>query len=316
MMKFQKIIKWFLCAVLIISGTVAGTSAVNPTVAQAKKSTRVVKVTYKKVTKRAYKIKKGKKVYTTSKLKKVAHFSKRARHTTVYRYKQGKVTRANHKKAIYYYVKSNNGQVKGWIWRGNLKAKKTSAKKTTTKKTEQSATPTADAVETPAKVETNKTVTKPVMPANSQSSSSTGTPTTPTTPTTSTTPTTPTNPQQPTTPTTVPDDKQEVVKTTIYGPLSEGNKIIATGDIPYTKGATGYSVLKTLCDNNGISIVGTDYVSSIGGKKAGTGGVGGGWLYAVNDKFFDFAATDCQLKPGDVVNWMWTQTQGDRGYDF
>lgn len=296
-MKLHSIAKWLVCTTLIIGGSAWGTS-LQETSAQAKAATRVVKVQYRQVSKKAYTVKKGT-LYTTSRLKKVAHHGKNYRHTTFYRYKQGKVTRANHRKAIYYYVKSSNGQVKGWIWRGYLTAKPTT-KRVTQPATSTTATTTTTAPTTPA---------EPTTPATNQSTTTPGM-------TTSTPSNSSTEPAQPVKPSQDQADQQTDVQVTILGPLAEGNKTIASGSVAFKQGMNAYDVLKTICDQHNIAVVGTDYVSAIDGKRAGTGGVGGGWLYSVNGVFPDVGCTQYTLKAGDVVAWMWTQTTGDRGYSF
>lgn len=138
----NKLVKLAACTMMLAGGVALGTAyqpAGSAITAQAKsKSTKVVKVSYKNLTKKAYHVTSGT-FYTTSHLTKVAHYGTHYKSTTFYTYKQGTVKRANGKTAVYYYVKSSNGQVKGWIWHSSLKpgAAKKAASTTPTSQTVQ-----------------------------------------------------------------------------------------------------------------------------------------------------------------------------------
>lgn len=92
------------------------------------KSAKVL--SHKKLKKRTVHATKGD-LYTSWKLSKISHHMKNYEHTTLYRTKQATIRKTNGKKAIYQYVKSINGKVKGWIWRGYLKTGKAAKSKRT-----------------------------------------------------------------------------------------------------------------------------------------------------------------------------------------
>lgn len=301
-MKMNKLIKLAACTMMLAGGVALG-NAVQPAgsaiTAQAKsKSTKVVKVSYKNLSKKAYHLTTGT-LYTTSHLTKVAHYGVHYKSTTFYTYKQGTVKRANGKKAVYYYVKSSNSKVKGWIWHSYLKkgaAKKTTSTKptTTTSTKPASTTSTPNSSSTGTKAPITSLVNGASSTTNNGGNTSTGTSTTP--------------------------DAQSV-QVVVYGPMAEGNPIYASGLVKVENGATAFSVLQQVCKTNGVPLSytgsgSTIYVTSINGKNAGTGGVGGGWLVSVNGKFLDASAGTYAVHPGDIVNWEWTQTAGDRGGSF
>lgn len=279
-MKFTKLVKLLAGTALVLGGLAIGTgvSSTATTVQAKTKSTKVVKATYKKLSKKAYHVTTGT-FYSTSKLTKANHYAKNYKHTTFYTYNQATVTRANGKKAVYYYVKSSNGKVKGWIWHSSLKKGVAPAVKTTTT--------------TPAKTTTTTTTTP------------SSTTTTPQAPITSLVGSDGTS--------TNANDEQ--VQVQIFGPLEDGNKVLKSGTIAIKDGDTAFDVLQQL--DSDISYTGsgsTIYVSRIDGYTAGHAGVGGGWLYCVNGSFPNYSAGAYKLKSGDLVQWMWTSTMGDRGW--
>lgn len=269
-MKFTKLVKILAGTTLAIGSLAVGTGiSSNTTTVQAKtKSTKVVKAAYKKLSKKAYHVTKGT-FYSTSKLTKKNHYAKNYPHTTFYTYTQATVTRANGKKAIYYYVKTSNGKVKGWIWHSYLK--KGVAPKKATSNTTSTTTPKA-----------------PITPlVGSDSTSST----------------------------TSSSVKAEQAQVQVLGPISQGNKVLASGTVDIKDGDTAFSVLQKL--GVSVSYTGdgdTTYVTNIDGLQAGTAGTGGGWLYCVNGSFPTMSAGAYTVKSGDTIQWVWTDTQGDRGW--
>jgi hypothetical protein len=301
-MKFNKLIKAAACAMMLAGGIAMGTTY-QPTgsviTVQAKtKSKKVVKVKYKNLSKKAYHVTTGT-FYSTSYLKKANHLGVHYKTTTFYTYKQGTVTRANGTKSVYYYVKSSNGKVKGWIWHSYLKkgapAKKTTSTKSTTTKntsTTSSTSPATTTTSTGAKAPITAQVTGATATTNSSSTSSNGTATT----------------------------QDEAVSVTVSGPLPS-NETYASGSIKIKDGATAFTVLQTLCSNAGISLGytgsgSTVYVNMINGHIAGTSGNGGGWIYSVNGVYPKASAGGYAVHDGDIVNWQWTTKSGDRGYNF
>ncbi len=282
-MKFNKVVKLLAGITLLSGGLFVGASvntSATPTItAQAKsKSTKVVKVSYKKLSQKAYHAKAGI-LYTTSKLTKVGHYAVHYKNTTFYTYDQGTVKRANGKKAIYYYVKSSNGKVKGWIWHGYLtKGKAPAAKKTTSTK---STTTTSSTTATTATTGTTSS-SAPITALQTTGASATGS-----------------------------NENTSQVTVQVFGPIADGNQILASGTVTLQDGDTAFSVLKEIATVSSTGSGSSAYVSSINGKTAGTGG---GWLYTVNGVFPDYSAGAYKVKSGDVVQWLWTQTAGDRGW--
>lgn len=279
-MKFTKLVKLLAGTALVLGGLAVGTGvSATTTTAQAKtKSTKVVKATYKKISKKAYHVTKGT-FYSTSKLTKANHYAKNYKHTTFYTYNQATVTRANGKKAVYYYVKASNNKVKGWIWHSYLKkGVAPAAKKTTTTTTSNKTTTT-----TPS---TTTTTTTPQAPITSLVGSGSTT-----------------------------NATEEQVQVQIFGPQEEGNKILKSGTVDIQSGDTAFDVLEKL--DSDISYTGsgsTIYVNRIGSYTAGTSGNGGGWLYNINGSYPSRSAGASPVKNGDLVQWVWTSKPGDRGW--
>lgn len=309
-MKFNKLIKIAACAMMLAGGIAMGTTY-QPTgsviTAQAKtKSKKVVKVKYKNLSKKAYHVTTGT-FYSTSYLKKANHLGVHYKSTTFYTYKQGTVTRANGTKSVYYYVKSSNGKVKGWIWHSYLK-KGAPAKKTTSTKSTTTKNTSTTSVTTPATTTSGTTSTGAQAPITAQVTGATGS-------TSATTNSSSTSSKGTAT------TQDEAVSVTVNGPLEDGNQIYASGSIKIKDGATAFTVLQTLCSNAGISLGytgsgSTVYVNMINGHIAGTSGKGGGWIYSVNGSYPSGSAGGYTVHDGDIVNWQWTTKTGDRGYNF
>ncbi|KRN23245.1 hypothetical protein FD14_GL000714 [Secundilactobacillus similis DSM 23365 = JCM 2765] len=264
-----------------------------------------MKVKYKKLSKKAYHVTTGT-FYSTSYLKKANHLGVHYQSTTFYTYQQATVTRANGSKAVYYYVKSSNGKVKGWIWHSYLKKGAVSNKKTATTATKSS---NKTAVTTPATSTTGSTTstTSATAPITALQAGGTSSATSVAGGSTSTG-----------TSTTPASDSYAV---SIEGPIADGSQVWASETVKVKQGDTAFTALQKLCrDNNmqmGYTGSGTSvYVSSINYKGAGTNGSGGGWLYSVNGAFPNHSAGGYDLQGGETIVWMWTQNSGDRGYNF
>ncbi|WP_048734819.1 CAP domain-containing protein [Levilactobacillus koreensis] len=135
-MKLLRQLKLLLVFALAVGGLTLG---VTPAAAHQTKKAIVLKTT--KVSTKAYHATKGK-IYRNTTLTKVAHNAKNYPRTTLYVTKHATIRKANHKRAIYYYI--GKGKAKGWIWHGYLKAGK-ATKKTTTAVTQPTAKTTFDA---------------------------------------------------------------------------------------------------------------------------------------------------------------------------
>lgn len=100
-------------------GTVSGISVsfTSPNALAKTKLARVI--SYKKLSKTSYNVNKGY-LYTNPRLNKKAHRAANYLSWTFYATESAKVKKANGKEATYYYLKSGNNKVKGWIWKGNL----------------------------------------------------------------------------------------------------------------------------------------------------------------------------------------------------
>lgn len=242
-MKHYRFMRAFVLGILVLVGVlIAGsfsTTASQPAQAQ---SAKVVRVKTMNISKKATHVSQGA-MYSSNRLTKMVHNGANYKGTTFYTYQQAQVTRSNKKKTAYVYIKSANGQVTGWIWKGYLKAGKATVTNVSNKK----------------------------------------------------------------------------VTVQVNGPLSEGNKIIASGPVSFKTSATAFSVLQALTKRKGIKIAYTGrgsstYVTMIAGKKAGSGGVGGGWVYQVNGHYSSRSAGAYKLKNGDKVQWAWSEKAGDRGW--
>lgn len=101
-------------------GTVSGISVSTFTSPNALARTKLARViSYKKLSKTPYNVNKGY-LYTNPRLNKKAHRAANYLSWTFYATESAKVKKANGKEATYYYLKSGNNKVKGWIWKGNL----------------------------------------------------------------------------------------------------------------------------------------------------------------------------------------------------
>lgn len=101
-------------------GTVSGISVSTFTSPNALAKTKLARViSYKKLSKTPYNVNKGY-LYTNPRLNKKAHRAANYPSWTFYATESAKVKKANGKEATYYYLKSGNNKVKGWIWKGNL----------------------------------------------------------------------------------------------------------------------------------------------------------------------------------------------------
>ncbi|MBT9672395.1 DUF4430 domain-containing protein [Secundilactobacillus kimchicus] len=286
-MKRLRLTKLLTVTALLLGGLAlgTGTSSTAPSAQAKTKSTKVVKATYKRLTKKAYHVTSGV-FYSTSKLTRANHYAVNYPHTTFYTYSQATITRANGKRSVYYYMTTSNHKVKGWIWHGYLKkgsapaVKKTPASQTTT-------TTTTTTVTTPTAPTTTTTGSQaPITPLVGNTGTSTNT-----------------------------NVNTEQVQVQIFGPLEEGNKVLKSGNVAIKDGDTAFDVLKQL--DSDISYTGSGssiYVTRIGSYTAGSGGVGGGWLYNVNGSYPNASAGSYKVKSGDLVQWVWTSTLGDRGW--
>ncbi|WP_203640111.1 hypothetical protein [Levilactobacillus wangkuiensis] len=89
-----------------------------------KKSAKVIRS--KKMKKTAYHANGGY-IYSSAKLTKKSHKAFNYLKTTFYATKSVTVKKTNGKTATYYYIKNSKGNVKGYIWKGNLKKINTKA---------------------------------------------------------------------------------------------------------------------------------------------------------------------------------------------
>lgn len=101
-------------------GTVSGISVSTFTSPNALAKTKLARViSYKKLSKTPYNVNKGY-LYTNPRLNKKAHRAANYLSWTFYATESAKVKKSNGKEVTYYYLKSGNNKVKGWIWKGNL----------------------------------------------------------------------------------------------------------------------------------------------------------------------------------------------------
>ncbi|MFC6261740.1 CAP domain-containing protein [Levilactobacillus fujinensis] len=131
-MKILRQLKLVLVLALAIGGITSGVTPVA-----ASQSTKAIVLKTTKVSATAYHATKGK-IYHDTTLTKVAHNAKNYPRTTLYVTKHATIRKANHQRAIYYYI--GKGKVKGWIWHGYLKAGKPAKKGTSVAKSAAKAT--------------------------------------------------------------------------------------------------------------------------------------------------------------------------------
>lgn len=104
-----------------------GVSSLPTTTLPALAKTKAAKaLSSKKLKKTAYHVNGGY-LYSSTKLTKKSHKAFKYLKTTFYATKSVKLKKRNGKTATYYYVKNKRGNVKGWIWKGNLKKVNTKA---------------------------------------------------------------------------------------------------------------------------------------------------------------------------------------------
>lgn len=103
----------------VVSATGLSTSSDTNVYAKSKLA-RVI--SYKSLHKVPYNVNGGY-LYTTARLNKKAHKATNYLSWTFYATKSAKVKKANGKVGTYYYLKSRNNKVRGWIWKGNLSKK-------------------------------------------------------------------------------------------------------------------------------------------------------------------------------------------------
>ncbi|KRM44206.1 hypothetical protein FC51_GL001660 [Lentilactobacillus parabuchneri DSM 5707 = NBRC 107865] len=103
-------------------GTI-GFSTLKFNTQQVLAKTRFAKViSYKKLSNSPYNVNGGY-IYTNARLNKKSHDASHYLNKTFYALESAKVKKNNGKIAIYYYLKSSNGKIKGWIWSGNVSKK-------------------------------------------------------------------------------------------------------------------------------------------------------------------------------------------------
>lgn len=103
-------------------GTI-GFSTLKFNTQQVLAKTRFAKViSYKKLSNSPYNVNGGY-IYTNARLIKKSHDASNYLNQTFYALESAKVKKTNGKIAIYYYLRSSNGKIKGWIWNGNVSKK-------------------------------------------------------------------------------------------------------------------------------------------------------------------------------------------------
>jgi len=104
-----------------------GVATLPTNILPALAKTKAAKViSTKKITKSAYHANGGY-IYSSTKLTKKSHKAFNYLKTTFYATKSVKLKKSNGKTATYYYIKNSKGNVKGYIWKGNLKKVNTKA---------------------------------------------------------------------------------------------------------------------------------------------------------------------------------------------
>ncbi|SPC39797.1 DUF4430 domain-containing protein [Latilactobacillus fuchuensis] len=125
-----------------------------------------------------------------------------------------------------------------------------------------------------------------------------------------------TNQQAQTTTTAQPATKKVTVS--IYGPISEGDKLLINHDsVAMNDGDKVIDVLKRDTAGHGMALsykgaASTVYVQGINGLFEFDKGSQSGWLYRVNGVFPNYSCGSYTVKSGDVIEWMYTE---DLGHD-
>lgn len=125
-----------------------------------------------------------------------------------------------------------------------------------------------------------------------------------------------TNQQAQTTTTAQPATKKVTVS--IYGPITEGNKLLINHDsVAMNDGDKVIDVLKRDTAGHGMALsykgaASTVYVQGINGLFEFDKGSQSGWLYRVNGVFPNYSCGSYTVKSGDVIEWMYTE---DLGHD-
>lgn len=95
------------------------------------------------------------------------------------------------------------------------------------------------------------------------------------------------------------------------GKAPSSGVILGRTAVSFDDGESVYTVLKSACDANGISLGGSgSYVSSIAGLAERDCGGGSGWLYKVNGVFMSVGCGSCTVEDGDVIVWLYTCDMG------
>ena len=115
-----------------------------------------------------------------------------------------------------------------------------------------------------------------------------------------------TTPQSSTEESTTQEPVQESVRVTIRGIDS----IIEDVEVVYKEGLDAFDVLKSVCNQKGISLETTGkgitvYVSSINGLAEMEYGPMSGWKYKVNGQMYSKGAGQYLVKSGDHVEWFY-----------
>lgn len=120
----NKLIKLSAVSLATLSLSIAALPTTTLPALAKTKAAKVLKT--KKLKKTAYHVNGGY-IYSSAKLTKKTHKAFNYLKTTFYATKSVTVKKHNGKKATYYYVKNKKGNVKGYIWKGNLKKINTKA---------------------------------------------------------------------------------------------------------------------------------------------------------------------------------------------
>ena len=108
-----------------------------------------------------------------------------------------------------------------------------------------------------------------------------------------------------------PPKQETSIKQTVSVQVIGVNSTMMQGNIEVNSSSTAYSVLRELARQNGKSIStkgfgSTVYVSGIDGLKEFDHGRSSGWMYKVNGVFPSRGSSNVKLKPGDVIEWVYT----------
>ncbi len=106
--------------------------------------------------------------------------------------------------------------------------------------------------------------------------------------------------------------------------IPSDGRILTAVSASFDKGESVFDVTKRVCMENRIPfeftlapVYNTAYIEGINNIYEFDCGSTSGWLYKVNGEFLSYGCSDCKLKDGDTVEWVYTCNLGkDVGNEY